>query len=119
MARVLLVDDEPSILTAFSRILSSHCELVTASTAAEAAGCLDHGVFDVVITDFDMPGHNGAWLLYRVAERQPGALRVLMSGDEPRDLAAHVATGLVQKWLPKPFAHGELLACLGMTQMQS
>jgi len=114
MARVLLVDDEPAILNALRRMLPCSWETVMAANAGDAARLLDGPSFDVVITDFDMPDHDGAWLLHRASEKQPHALRVLMSGAEPPQLVAHIESGLVQKWMPKPFAAAEVLACVEM-----
>jgi len=95
MARVLLVDDEPAILKALRRMLPSPWEAVTAGNAGDAALLLAGPAFDVVITDFDMPDHKGAWLLRRAREKQPHALRVLMSGAEPPQLVALIESGLV------------------------
>jgi DNA-binding NtrC family response regulator len=112
MARVLLADDEPAILNALRRMLPSPWEAVTAGNAGDAAHLLDGPAFDVVITDFDMPDHNGAWLLHRASEKQPHALRVLMSGAQPPQLVADIESGLVQKWMPKPFSASDVCACL-------
>lgn len=114
MARILLVDDEPAILNALRRMLPSPWEVVTAANAGEAAVLLDGSAFDVVITDFNMPDHNGAWLLHRTSAMRPHALRVLMSASQPPQLVADIESGLVQKWLPKPFSADEVLACVEM-----
>jgi len=114
MARVLLVDDEPAILNALRRMLPSPWEAVTAGSAGDAAVLLDGSAFDVVITDFNLPDHNGAWLLHRTSAMRPHALRVLMSASQPPQLVADIESGLVQKWLPKPFSADEVLACVEM-----
>jgi len=114
MAHVLVVDDEPLIRKSITRTLMSHFDTVEAADGSSAALLLGGQVFDVVISDRDMPNRNGVWLLEQVRDKQPGALRVLMSGHDPVDLAAYLSSGLVQKWLPKPFSSAELLVCLGI-----
>jgi DNA-binding NtrC family response regulator len=114
MPRVLLVDDEPAILNALRRMLPSPWEAMTAGNASDAALLLAGSAFDVVITDFNLPDHDGAWLLRRASEKQPHALRVLMSASAPPQLAAHIESGLVQKWMPKPFTVDDVWACLGL-----
>ena len=53
--RILLVDDEPSILASLGAILALHgYEVVTASSAKEAIDKLRDGVFELVITDLKM-----------------------------------------------------------------
>ena len=111
MKYFLIVDDDPAFRRATTRQLSPYGKTVEAPSAETAVRFLDATMFDAVITDFEMPHQNGVWLLERVRERQPDARRVLMSGSEPQGLAAHIGSGLVQKWLPKPFTDIELLAC--------
>ena len=114
MPRVLLVDDEPAILNALRRMLPSSWEAVTAGNASDAALLLAGPAFDIVITDFNLPDHNGAWLLHCTSATQPCALRVLMSASEPPQLGEHIESGLVQKWMPKPFSVDDVWACLGL-----
>jgi len=116
MRYVLIVDDDPAMRRAIERMLAGHCETVLVETAEHAVRLLDELVFDVVISDRELarPGQGGVWLLGQVRERQPDALRVLMSGSEPQDLTDHIDSGLVQKWIPKPFDPEEMLGCLKM-----
>ncbi len=112
MARVLVVDDDSRLLRSLARMLSTHYQVVTAPSAEHAVLLLDDECFDVVITDQQMPGHDGLWLLVEVRQRQPGAVRVLTSGDDPPQLTRHLQSGLVQYWVPKPALTKDLLACL-------
>jgi DNA-binding response OmpR family regulator len=53
--RILLVDDEPSILATLGAILALHgYEVVTASSAKEGIDKLRNSVFELVITDLKM-----------------------------------------------------------------
>ncbi len=58
-ARVLLVDDEPAILRAYTRLMATSYEVVTAAGGQQAIELLaeDDG-FDVVVCDIMMPGQD-------------------------------------------------------------
>jgi len=116
MKHFLVVDDDPAICRAVTRLLSPYTKTVEAPNAEAATRLLDKLTFAAVISDFQMPYQNGIWLLEQARSKQPNALRVLMSGSEPPDLAKHQSTGLVQQWLSKPFTEENFFACLGIRQ---
>lgn len=68
MARVLLVDDEPSIRTTLKIILEmEHFAVTTASSAREAVQQLDNAKFDVVLTDLNMETSDAGFQVVRKA----------------------------------------------------
>ena len=84
MDRILVVDDDPLILAALSRILQSEgYEVVTHSDPAQAAK--EEG-FQVVLTDFMMPLLNGVELLRTLREKNP---RAVIHSVGPWYLQAH------------------------------
>lgn len=98
MYRVLIVDDEPNILTALRRNLSSipvnmldgdRLELIPANSPDDAVQLAIAENFDLVISDLRMPGMSGVELLAEIASRHPNTARILMSGYA--DLAAIVS----------------------------
>ena len=52
---------------------------------------------NVVLVDFNMNGHNGAWLLERVREKYPKCERMLLSGSSQFDLSNFITPGLVDR----------------------
>ncbi len=89
---VLLVDDDPDVLVLGTRALRPDgYELLTAASAEDALDLLRGSRVDAVISDFSMPGMNGAELLAEVARLQPATLRVIVSGQ---DLNAAMEAGL-------------------------
>ena len=102
--RILLVDDNPSIL----RLLSEACRTdgcvpATASTAAQALGLLADNQFDLIVSDIKMPGLSGFDLLDAVKVTQPGASVVLITGAPSVDEAAFGLRRGAYDYLPKPF----------------
>ncbi len=78
---VLLVDDEPRILSALQRVLRREgYELLSAQTPAEALRLVELSAVDCVLSDHKMPGMTGIELLERIAIRRPDAVRVLITG---------------------------------------
>jgi CheY-like chemotaxis protein len=59
--RVLLVDDEPSVRQGISWYLTElfGCEVTEAGDAVEGLEAYEPGKFDIVFTDYLMPGMNG------------------------------------------------------------
>ena len=112
MHRVLVVDDDRIVLSATLRMLPRGLETLSATNAEDALDLVRTHPVDAVVSDYLMPRQNGLWLLERVREEQPGVLRVLTSGVEPDQLEQHLASGLVQRWLPKPSNRSAIAACL-------
>ena len=78
---VLLVDDEPHVLTALRRGLRREKIVIeTAQNARQALQRLDAGRIDLVISDHKMPGMSGISLLKTIRARWPGTERILLSG---------------------------------------
>lgn len=72
---ILIVDDEPLILSAVRMMLSYEGHIVEAvSDAKEALAVFEPGKFDLVITDYMMPGMKGdalAVAIKNLAPQQP------------------------------------------------
>ncbi len=80
--RVLLVDDDPKILAVTQRVLeSSGHDVVACSSGDEALAHLKGNVFDVMVTDVQMPGMTGLKLLRAVREYDLELPVVLMTGQ--------------------------------------
>jgi len=66
-SRVLVVDDEPTLVEIVKEILESeHYEVVTASSGAHALAEIYRQLPDLVLTDLQMPGMNGLEMLQRI-----------------------------------------------------
>ena len=100
--RVLLVEDDPAVRRALARLLGIELEVTTAADAADAVRLLAEMRFDVVVSDYQMPGRDGIWLLGEVATSYASVGRVLISGVGAEKLKQHVDSGLVQLFLQKP-----------------
>ncbi|MCP3145199.1 HD domain-containing phosphohydrolase [Pyxidicoccus xibeiensis] len=109
MDRILVVDDDVLILAALSRILQTEgYEVVTHSDPALAAR--ETG-FHVVLTDFMMPYLNGIELLGALRERNPKAVRLMLTAAADfRTASEAVNRGEVFRLLGKPWALSDLVS---------
>jgi DNA-binding NtrC family response regulator len=81
-ARVLVVDDEPGVLSLVSKALSRRgYEVESANHPLQALAIVETAPpFDLVVSDVIMPQICGPQLVKRITEICPGAAVVLMSG---------------------------------------
>lgn len=113
MVRILLVDDDVCLRKLVAGALErAGFEVSQAAGASQALRQLAAGRFDILITDFSMPGGDGIELLTRVMAGPPPHPRmILVSGSFASDrrlqdfAAAH--PGILT--LEKPFGSGTLL----------
>ena len=69
--RILIVDDEESVVNLFAAYLGETYSCETAANAQEALDLLAREPFALVVTDMQMPGLSGIELLRRIRARWP------------------------------------------------
>lgn len=104
---VLVVEDAPEVREMLVETLQESGARVTeAKTADEALVLLEQERPDVLLSDFDMPGHDGLWLIEQVRKLPPergGATPAacLTGLTGPEDVARVLRAGF-QYHVPKP-----------------
>jgi CheY-like chemotaxis protein len=110
---VLLVDDEPRILSALQRALRREgYEILSAETTVEALRLVDEHSVDCVLSDHKMPGMTGIELLAEVAQRRPHAARMLITGWNQEIAEEELARVGIRCVLSKPWDDTELKQAL-------
>jgi two-component system, cell cycle sensor histidine kinase and response regulator CckA len=105
--RVLLVEDEVAVRRLLGEMLSElGYDVVAADCGAAAIERFAEGSFDVVVTDFIMPGMTGRELVDRLANLGADPLVLFVSGYAP-DSGLENARGR-ESFLQKPFTSDEL-----------
>lgn len=110
-ASVLLVDDEPRILSALHRLLRPAGYVIhTAESGQAALALLERQPVDLVISDMRMPEMDGARFLEFVRDRWPDITRLLLTGyaDMTSTIAA-INRGEIYRYIAKPWDDHELL----------
>jgi diguanylate cyclase (GGDEF)-like protein/PAS domain S-box-containing protein len=102
---LLLVDDEPGIRAALTRMLRSDgYRILTASGGAEALELLAVNRVQVIISDQRMPGMSGTEFLNIVKQLYPDTVRIILSGyTDLQVVTESVNQGAVFKFLTKPW----------------
>ena len=106
---ILLVDDSAVSLRGMARMLRKNWDVDLATSSDDAIKMMAQTNYAVVVSDCDMPGHNGIWLLEQVRETSPGTIRVLTSAGLHERFAPYLKSGLIHVFLHKPLV-GESLS---------
>ena len=116
-ARVLLVDDDPRLLTVLSDVLRSEGHAITtAANGEEALAVFDPAAHDVVITDLGMPRMNGWEVAERIKTRSPTTAVFILTGWG-EGVSAHESMQFVDRVIAKPVSAEALLEQLaGLTR---
>ena len=107
--RVLVVDDEPSVCHSV-RLLLVHAgyDVTTAWSSIEARAILETKPFDLVVTDFTMPGMKGDELAVIIKQRWPHTSVVMLTACAASLCSAARPLPGVDALLEKPFEVAKL-----------
>ena len=113
MKRILVVDDEPSILLSLSHLLSNDgAVVITCSRIEEAEEALDRYQFDLVIADIRLSGVygiEGLELLSYVKKVSPDTKVIVMTAYGSEDLQVSAYKRGAYHYFEKPVDMGELV----------
>ncbi len=111
MAKILIVDDEPSMLRILTVILADAKHSVTASGGlTEARAALAKERFDLVITDKKMPDGDGLELLRHCREYDPDLPVVMLTAVATVELAVEAMQAGAFDFISKPFVPEVVMA---------
>jgi DNA-binding response OmpR family regulator len=104
IAKVLLVDDDPALLSSLRQVLEHYDFAVTAaSTVAEALKYISTGHFDVLLSDLHMPGAgDGLTVVSAMRHSNPKAVTMLLSSFPEMGAAAQAIMLQADEILVKP-----------------
>ena len=104
MESILVVDDNELLCRLVCDILRTEgYRAVPATSASQALDAFENEAFDLMVTDFRMPGMSGLELARAIRDRNPQFPIIVMSVYEP------VACEHVTLWLPKEYLFPGLL----------
>jgi EAL domain-containing protein (putative c-di-GMP-specific phosphodiesterase class I)/CheY-like chemotaxis protein len=103
--RILVVDDEPSILASTRRLLRREgYEILTAQSAREGFELLAQHEVQVILSDQRMPEMSGTEFLSRARELYPDTIRIVLSGyTDLESISDAINRGAIYKFLTKPW----------------
>ncbi len=102
---LLLVDDEPNILSALNRVFrGENYRIFRANSGAEGLELLKEQDVGVIISDQRMPGMTGVEFLSQVNELYPDTVRIVLSGyTDLNSVTDAINQGAIYKFLTKPW----------------
>ena len=124
MNRILIVDDDESILKALRRLLSmTPCTVgevtykLTVDVFSSPEQALDkarHTAYDLALSDYRMPVLNGVQFLKAFREIQPDAARLILSGyADLNGLIGAINEAGITRFISKPWNDYELISAIG------
>lgn len=106
-ARVLVIDDEPLVVQAITRVLSTLHEVTAVQSGRAAVELLTSGAtFDVVLCDLMMPGMGGAEVYEWIESERPDLLQqfVFLTGGATDTKSADLLASMPNATVEKPFS---------------
>jgi len=109
--RLLLVDDEPRLLSSLYELLrvQDSYQLVTATNGAEALAALNRQRFDLLLLDLRLPDMSGHDIMDFVNAREIDCDVIVMSGEAGIEAAIGALKRGAYDYLRKPYNPPELL----------
>jgi two-component system response regulator HupR/HoxA len=106
---ILIVDDEPAILESLELTLGGDYRVFTAARGEDALAILEREEIALVISDQVLPGMSGVEFLEKAIERNPSAIRMLLTGyADIGSLSRGINEGRIYRYIQKPWEPDEV-----------
>ncbi|MBZ0105493.1 MAG: EAL domain-containing protein [Sulfuricella denitrificans] len=111
---LLLLDDEPNVIAALTRLFRHEgYQILVAHNPGEAFELLASHRVGVILSDQCMPEMTGVELLRRVKRLYPDVVRIAMSGSLDQKLVADAFNqGAIYKYITKPWDNVEVITAI-------
>ena len=101
--KILIIDDEPNVLSVLYSLLSPSHECKTAGSAIEALEYLKEESYDLVLSDIMMPGMTGLELLAEITRLSRETVVIMISGNLNIQSAIEAMRRGAFDYVTKPF----------------
>lgn len=108
MARILVVDDEPFILTSIARALRDSGEVKTVESASKALEEIKKCHYALCFLDILLPDMNGLEVMSRINEISPDTKVALMTASQLDENAKKTVLEKAYHFLAKPFTLAQI-----------
>jgi len=112
--RIIFVDDEINLLDGLRRMLrkkKDEWDMIFVESGKEALEKMEDINFNILVTDFKMPGMDGIELMQRVKEKYPDIRRIILTGQSKSEIF-NKAKEAAHAYIPKPCNSNELISII-------
>jgi len=120
MNRILIVDDDPSILAFVSlaiKKLSDEYIIATAADGFEAGNKLATFKPDIIVLDIQLPGIDGYKIIEKIKKLKNGEKILAITAYNSEKIKEKILNAGADGFLPKPFSSDEFLSVLQRVQV--
>lgn len=108
--KILVVDDDKSILTLLQKVLTDEgYQVITAYSGEEGIEEAENFKPDLVLADYKMPGINGNQMVEKIKTLNPKTIAILITAFGTEEVAVEAIRKGVDNYIKKPFDIEELL----------
>ncbi len=108
--KMLVIDDDPTVLSSCMRIFEAeNFDVVTTASPEEGLSLVLDTYFDVVLCDWMMPGLDGMDVITRLDETSPGSAVVMITGYPSIERATEAMKRGAMDYVAKPFTPDEVV----------
>ncbi|MGD2080435.1 MAG: response regulator [Nitrospirota bacterium] len=104
MCKILVVDDEPFILSSIERALSNRAEVKTVGTATEALEEVSSCHYALCLLDYLLPDMNGLEVMSEINKISPETKVAIMTGSHLDDTMKQTIEESAYHFISKPFS---------------
>jgi YesN/AraC family two-component response regulator len=117
MYSILIVDDDDNLISGLKRSFRKKSEawdIQYAKSAKEAVSLLELNKYDLIITDYKMPGMDGLDLLILVKEKYASVKRILLTGQSENEIF-ETSKDIAHVYLSKPCPADSIIEAIEKT----
>jgi CheY-like chemotaxis protein len=119
MKNILVIDDDETLLDVLAQLLTrSGYDVICAENGDKGMNLFLKGQFEIVLTDYDMPGMDGITLAHQIKDISPDTMVILMTGHDKSSIIEQIEASRVDLALFKPFDLLEIMQIFQKEQTQ-
>ena len=102
--KMVLIDDDEWIRDSLRLFFAGEgCTLKTFETAEEGIEALKKHAFDIIITDYRLPGMSGLNFLKHIRTIAPNAIKILITAYKSSEVVSEAIKAGIDDFIEKPF----------------
>ena len=102
--KILLVDDDEWIRDSLTVYFGTEgCHILAVETAEEGLELLKQEGWDIILTDYKLPGIDGLTFSKKIHEIRPDAIKILITAYKNKEVVSEAVNAGIQDLIDKPF----------------